>query len=715
MPINNGITLGVNVITRQFKSFYTSSYQCFCIKLIGGRMKKALLLLLFMASPLYAQSVESDAYSYSLEELLKITVTGSTLTSENLKTVPSAVTVFSHKEIARMGLDTLDELMNLVPGFQSYRSSTSSHLSFFSSRGRRIGIPAAEILIVVDGQRVDEPRTSGSGNVIPKYPLMNVERIEFIRGPGAAVYGSNAMMGVVNIITRSDVNEVSLGYGNLHRRKAYLQSSHQIGNVGVNLFAHIEADDGDEYRVPDTFSTNTIVTDDPGDFANLNAKFQLRSTQLFLQHNQYRSENFYVLGRLSNGFNESSGQFSSIAIKQEFDWSSASSSYLWFSYSSTKYLINFQLTAPGALVGASQPTDDAFSLATGEALFLDADFSGSNELRLQWHNDWYIGQLNSLQFGVEFRHIDSPEIVSKNNFDLGDLANGIFPIRYYGELRATTVVQNESSRDIAGVYGQYQHLFFDTTHLTLGLRYDDFSNIGSQLSPRVGLVHELSNNHSLKLLYGEAYRAPAENELFLVNNPVLVGNPDLDSETVQSWDLIWVGQWPDTGISLGYFESRFQDAIVQLDIGGGILKQENADQDPSKGVEFELSHQLNERWLLRTSYTYISEKADVSFREASQLGSLMVNYQQDRWNANLVAIRHGEREMNAVAGEVLRLSNYWQVFAKLRVNVSPGWQLSVQLKNLLDKDYVAPSNNSPLTQGVPYRGREVLVESAWYF
>ena len=223
-------------------------------------MRKTLLLLLFIASPLYSQSELIDLYSLSLEQLLKIKVTGSTLTPESFRIVPAAVSVFSYEELSRMGLDTLDELMNLVPGFQSYRSSIGPMQSPFSSRGRRIGIPAAEILIVLDGHRVDEPRTSGSANIIPKYPLMNIERIEFIRGPGAAVYGSNAMMGVVNIITRTDANEVSLGYGNLHHRKAFLQTSHQIGEIEASLFAHIEADDGDEYSVSDTFSADTITT-----------------------------------------------------------------------------------------------------------------------------------------------------------------------------------------------------------------------------------------------------------------------------------------------------------------------------------------------------------------------------------------------------------------------------------------------------------------------
>ncbi|NIQ15888.1 MAG: TonB-dependent receptor plug domain-containing protein, partial [Candidatus Dadabacteria bacterium] len=65
--------------------------------------------------------------------------------SKELKTVPSAVTVFTHDEIKRMGLDSLDELMNLVPGFQSYRTSSLSLHPSLSSRGRRIGFTASEI------------------------------------------------------------------------------------------------------------------------------------------------------------------------------------------------------------------------------------------------------------------------------------------------------------------------------------------------------------------------------------------------------------------------------------------------------------------------------------------------------------------------------------------------------------------------------------------
>jgi hypothetical protein len=95
-------------------------------------MKKLLLLIpVLIATPLYSQ-VERPIAHMSLDELMKIDVVGSTLTSENLMKVPSSATVFTHEEIKRMGLDTLDELMVLVPGKRwghSLADPSQAHLS----------------------------------------------------------------------------------------------------------------------------------------------------------------------------------------------------------------------------------------------------------------------------------------------------------------------------------------------------------------------------------------------------------------------------------------------------------------------------------------------------------------------------------------------------------------------------------------------------------
>lgn len=644
-----------------------------------------------------------DLSDLSLDELFQVEITGSTLTPESLKTVPSAVSLFSHEEIERLGLDSLDELMNLVPGFQSYRSSTSSQHRLMSARGRRIGVASSEVLVMVDGQRIEEPRNSGSVAFLGMIPLSQIERVEFIRGPGAAIYGSNAMMGVVNIITRSDVNELSVGIGGLGRREISALLSQEIGDVKVDFFARLDRDDGANYSAENTFGTGRVNTTDPREHFNANARIRWRDTDINIQHYHFNVEDFYELNRISNGFNEQDGRLSSLSLKQSFSWQSMDS-WIRMSYADTRVDISAQLGAAGVLSGASVPDSD-------DAWFVIADFTNYSETRAQWHNSWEIDAQSSLQFGVELRHIDAPTTIAQNNFDLGDFARGNFPVRYYGSLKATTPVQMKSKRDITGLYAQYQRDLRDTTHLTLGLRYDDFSSIGSQLSPRVGVVHEVDKHNSVKLLYGEAFRAPAENELNLANNPIVTGNPSLKPESTQSLDLVWVGQWKYSGFSFGYFESHFKDAFVLTTLGTGLQQFQNAKQDLVKGFEFELSQELSTNWLLRGTFTKITERPDFSYRESDNLASLIVNYNSGKWNANVSAVRVGTRKMPTGGSEFnrIRLDGYWYVAGKVSYEITETAQLFLKAKNLFDERYLTPTTAANLNEGVPNRGREIML------
>jgi outer membrane receptor protein involved in Fe transport len=417
------------------------------------------------------------------------------------------------------------------------------------------------------------------------------------------------------------------------------------------------------------------------------------------------------VGKPSNDYSSRKSRLSSISLKQGFDWG-AVASYLWLSYHRSTIHAGTQLSPPGALAGISNPASD-------DPLHIVTDFEDYSEIRAQWHSDWAVNDYTSLQLGLELRHIDAPEAFARNNFDVSDWVNGIRPVRYYGTMLPTTLLQAKSKRNIVGLYGQYQRQLIDKIHLTLGLRYDEFSGIGSQLSPRLGLVHEINLYvfHSFKLLYGEAFRAPAEWELNLVNNPIVLGNPNLKPETVQSLDLIWVGKWTQTSFSLGYFENHFKNSIVQTGTGSGPLQYANENQDPIKGIEFELSREINEHWLLRATYTHITEKPDFSFRETDQLASFMANLQLGLWNANVIATYHGEREMSTGGTEANRitLDGEWLLFSKLLYNFTSDWLAFMQVKNLLDVDNPTPPFNSVLTEGIPDRGREISVGVTRWF
>ena len=637
-----------------------------------------LLTSLLLAAPIDAQSAEEniDDLMQELSDFLQADVTGSTLTPESLRTVPSAVTVFTHTQIQRMGLNTLKELMSLVPGFQSYRSIGSSLANPYSSRGRRIAIPASEILVIVDGQRIEEPRASGGVIMAPHFPLNYISRVEFIRGPGSAVYGSNAMMGVINIITRTNVDEIGVNLGSFNAKHAHLLKTYRMDELWLNFFANINIDDGEKYTLFDKFNNEFTDTQDPKSIATFAIKANWRNTYINLQHFESKSEDFYNLETsINDDVSESFAKLSSLSLRQEFDWQ-AVSSYLWLSYTHSSIDITAQASAPA---------------------ILDLNFNDYREIRAQFHNNWHINQNNSLQFGVELRRIEAPSAFA--NLEIGSLT-------------MTSTVQNESSRNIAGLYAQYQHQPSETSHLTLGLRYDSFSFIGSQFTPRVAFVQEISDHHSLKVLYGQAFRAPAESELHLVETPTSIGNPNLKPETVQTIDLIWVGQWSHTGFAVGYFENHFKNAIVKMPVSTTNSQREylNKDQDPSKGVELELSHQMGQRLLLRGTYTQLIEAPNVTFYEAERFASLMANYQQTRWNANLTATWFSERASPVSGSPTITtdLDAYWLVAGKLTFSVNSDVKIFGQVKNIDDEDYLTPGAQ-------PNRGREIMFGVNWEY
>ena len=168
------------------------------------------LLLVGFWCGLPGSVMATDYLEMDLEQLLQVTVTGSTLRDESLKTVPSVVTVFTHEQIVAVGADYLHELLGLVPDYQVTRAGDHGANYTYSVRGRRNGSQAREILLLVDGRIFSNPRSGSSDVVLPLFPVAQIERVEIIRGPGSALYGTGAFTGVINVITRKRATELSL-------------------------------------------------------------------------------------------------------------------------------------------------------------------------------------------------------------------------------------------------------------------------------------------------------------------------------------------------------------------------------------------------------------------------------------------------------------------------------------------------------------------------
>lgn len=636
----------------------------------------------------------------NLEDLLQVQITGSTLRDESFKTVPTAVTVFTREQINTMGFDYLYELLNLVPGYQFNRNGDSPSGYTFSARGRRNSSEAREVLLIVDGRVFSDPRTGSADGSLPLFPLAQIERVEIIRGPGSAIYGSNAFMGVINIISRQSQNSISISTGNENQRKADILFNHQLGNWQLNAYGHVYADNGFSYSL-----ASGETTQDPRDANALNLDLHNDSSRLQAAYHHLESDDFYVAETLRNGFNQYLQETKQFSFDQDLSFTDSIETKLSLSYLAIKQEFNLQLLPEFYLSGLSQPdSNEAF---LGKGLFTGKTY------RFVIANDATLSKTSSIQFGAEWRRNQETGAEAKNNYDLGQLARGEFPVNFYGNFAQSTTIGQLDSQKMFGVYGQWLYELNNSTRLTLGSRFDHYQDIGKHLSPRLGIVHQFSDTQTMKLLYGEAYRAPSLSETGLTNNPVLVGNPELDYEIVKTWDLLWQGIWKNSRLAINFFHNQFEQPIA-TGLIGSTRTYVNGEDQSNQGTSLEINQQLNDQWLVRMHATHLFDLPDTAFREADQLASISINYTSGAWNGNISSVYHSERHYLLTTTQQASLDSYWLTYSKLGYKINQNLSVSTSIKNLTDENYKTPSQGSGLT-GIPNRGREWSVELEWEF
>ncbi len=658
-----------------------------------------------------SDSEERDIFVLSLEQLLQVKISASTLTDKQLQRVPSAVTVFTSEQIARLGVKTVAQLMNFVPGFQSQRSADNGGYTMASSRNRRTAAVSTEILIVVDGYRTQSHLHSGS-SLFLELPLENIEKVEFIRGPGSALYGSNAMMGVVNIITKKNATQLSARSGSNGNADLGILFGNSWDKASLDFHSVIQSSQGQGFSLFDAFSAEPVEASDP--FLNTNSIFKatVSNFKLHLQHRYWKSEEFYVLESLDEQQNK---------VGVDYFRTAASFVHSLFGIDSkfSVYYVDYQSFNEG-----KQSDYGAFSLVSNpssDAALLFSSESDSDERDIAWDMDWEISQNNRLLMGLDWRSERIENIDVKLNFDYPALLANNFPINYYPDFQEFDVItQNFNRQTVVGHYFQWLSTVREKNHFTLGFRYDRYKELDkSKATPRFAWVHELNDDHSLKLLYAHAFRAPTIDNLNS-NSSWSRGSPTLEAETVKTFELIWSGKNQNAFWSLGYFNSRFKDPILLIvpdenDNTSRILA--NSEHDNIAGLEFELTYEPTKNILLRTTATSIFQSDEMTFRESSELLSFEINYSRNRWNTNLALAWRGDRETYDPAAQNERrlLDDYLLSHFKLQYKVSDVLSIIGSVNNLLDDDVYYASPGSRIPQGIPARGREVELGFHWQY
>lgn len=664
----------------------------------------SLTILVFTTSSV----ANEDVYrllGLSLEQLLDVKIKTASLTEQTVAKAPAAMTVFTRAEIDRLSVDYLHELLTFVPGYQTARELDYSYQYSVSARGRKTGSSGREVLFLLDGVPVNNPRNGNAGGLF-MYPVNQIERVEVMRGPGSALYGSNAITGVVNIISRKGSSAINLGLGELNKQQltAFYHSKNQ--NWDFNFSFHSQKDDGQSFKVPDTFTSQLVKTTDPIAQNKLRVSIDTNNTTIQLHVREIKSEDFYNTGRISNKYNFSFQSSAVFSLLHKFSWIDNIDSELSASYVYLNSRNGNQSTPFGAFYTISQPKTDAPLYGYGEFK--------TSRYRVDWKNTLQIDDKSNLLFGFELRREGINEALGYTNFDLVALTSQQYPITYYGELGPGVEIAEQSSLDSVSIYTQYQTSFDANWFATTGFRYDRYEHFPSRISPRVSIVKQISDDQYIKFLYGEAYRVPNFAEVGFKNTVSVISNSELTHEIAKTWDLIWLKQWDKAQIQLGLFANTFKDPII----AGPINNKRtfiNGEKEKSSGVELEVQWQPSKNWFYRATASHFWQLPESAYREARDTLSLHINYQMTKGNLNISAMYSDKRKMLNVDNELIGISSNWLVNGKASYDFNTHWQVSVQVKNVLNKAYYTPASGNSLSQGIPNRGQEWLLTTQYSF
>ena len=186
------------------------------------------LIISFTGCLAHADDVDT-LFSMSLEQLLSVQVSTASKRSQEARVAPSIISVFTKEDIAKMGVTSLIDVLKHAPGIET--SIAPSGNWRVSIRGaRKDGI----ILLLIDGHPFNDLY---DGSASFDLPLALVDKVEIIRGPGSALYGTNAVAGIINVLTQKNTSQIAVGFGSRSDLNAAVANQHQIwaGKLSYNI------------------------------------------------------------------------------------------------------------------------------------------------------------------------------------------------------------------------------------------------------------------------------------------------------------------------------------------------------------------------------------------------------------------------------------------------------------------------------------------------
>ncbi|MEE9910806.1 MAG: TonB-dependent receptor [Deltaproteobacteria bacterium] len=660
--------------------------------LMGKRFLILLLIIIFSSGHGLLMTVHGE--EPETEELGFIEIEDVYAAAKHLQSVkqaPASISLVTDEDIKRHGYRTLTDAVNNVRSFYSY---SDRNYEYIGVRGfARLGDYGNRVLQLVDGH-------SQNDNIYGSFFMGHsfgvdmdlVKKIEFIRGPGSSLYGNNAAFGVVNVITKSgkDINGLyakieggsyntysgGIAYGKQFRDKHDLLISASFVNSK-----------GQDLHYPEFMESSGSTgwaRDSDGEKAR---KFLMKAIlgEVTFLANAVSREKIVPTAVYGSIFNDNRLKTIDEKIFAEVKWEHPLADdknlktrifYDWYRFQG-----EYPFDSPPVVVNRDEVVGQSIG---GEAVY---------DQRISSHL-FLIG-------ADVIHHLEA----TQKNYDESPYLN------YLDDHRTFTTWS---------VYGQDEWDITSWLRFTGGLRFDQYSTFGRNLSPRAGLILTPIKTNAIKLLYGQAFRAPNVYELYYATNmaPSLYrANPDLKPEIIDTFEIVVEQELsPTMKAIVSGFHYIARDLINQEQNADGSMQFYNVSKVKSDGVELGL--EINWPGFLKgdASYTYQDTRDEEtgrwlanSPRHMVKVGARISLYKnilflggQCRYMGNRL-----DREGMDVGDAFITDINLSAEYKKLT--------LSAAAYNLLDAHYADPVSTDHVQKSIPQNGRNFWLKIGYVF
>lgn len=541
------------------------------------------------------------------EPIQEIVITA-TKTKNDRKLIPQSVDVLTQKDFAKWGAQTVEDVLKRVPNLDLTPTSMQGQSSQVTHQVSLRGMGNKGTLILVDGRRLageDAPETI-NGYELRRINLHDVDRIEVLRGAASALYGSDAVGGVIQIFMKKP--EGASSYAGV-----------TTGSSETSLYGGLNTDKLGKLSLGMSYDLTKVRKDESEGWTNM-----------FGPRRHFSFEGTYEMT------DEDSVRFGASFMRESLRQSVQSRGTTWYDNNRQDYHLAYEGTH-----GKNEYDLKVYHNCLGKHSYLGAG-TGYNFDRAEYATSAVEGRVtyradesHTFTYGTEYRHLEA-----------GSTRYGGSRTDRFQSEGGLTKGYSKRGTDQYAFYGADEWKIGKKLLFVPSIRWDHHEDFGSEWSPRAGLTYLMDDHNRFKVNYGFAYRAPSPFERYgdMEETPVpymtviVYGNEDLRPEKTRTFDAGYEGEWGKAKGRVTYFYNQARDLIVSKVIGRIpgrghmtlINSYANVDRATIQGIEGDFHYDFDDHYGIRAAYTYMDGRDDETHEPLSGMaratGLMEVSY-----------------------------------------------------------------------------------------